>query len=250
MAHDRALVTSLSGDPLISPGLAMASDPDTVAALEEILQYRFSDRRQLELALTHSSLKQSKSDPSYERLEFLGDRVLGLVIAELMLEKFPDAAEGKLAPRLAALVSGATLADIARTLGLGGFIRMTDGEAAAGTNARDSVLADCCEAVIGAMYMDGGLDAAGTFIRRLWKPLIRDVEPRVAKTALQEWLQGRGLPLPEYNVVECTGPSHKPVFTVELTVSGQKPVRATGPSKRAAELSAASEMLELIGAGA
>ena len=225
----------------------MASDNDSAAEMEAILQYRFDDRRHLELALTHSSLKQSKNDPSYERLEFLGDRVLGLVIAELMLEKFPDAAEGKLAPRLAALVSGATLADVARSLGLGVYIRMTDGEAAAGTNARDSVLADCCEAVIGAMYMDGGLAAAADFIRRVWKPLIRDVEPRVAKTALQEWLQGRGLPLPEYTVVERTGPSHNPVFTVELTVSGQDAVRARGTSKRAAELSAASEMLERIG---
>tara|TARA_R110000868_G_scaffold29889_6_gene111019 strand:+ start:32418 stop:33104 length:687 start_codon:yes stop_codon:yes gene_type:complete len=225
----------------------MSSARGTPSELEKILQYSFSDSSLLELALTHSSLKQSKTDPSYERLEFLGDRVLGLIIAELLLEQFPKSAEGKLAPRLAALVSGATLADVARSVGLGGFIRMTDGEASAGTNARKSVLADCCEAVIGALYIDGGLDAAGGFIRRVWEPLIRDVEPRVAKTELQEWLQGRGLPLPEYNVVERTGPSHKPEFTVELTVSGQDPVRATGASKRAAELVAAGMMLKQIG---
>lgn len=227
----------------------MTSGPDSVTELEQILRYSFSDKARLQLALTHSSLKQSKNDPSYERLEFLGDRVLGLVIAELMLEKFPGAAEGKLAPRLAALVSGATLADVARSIDLGGFILMTAGEAAAGTNARDSVLADCCEAVIGALYVDGGLDAAGAFIRRVWEPLVRDVEPRVAKTELQEWLQGRGLPLPEYTVVERSGPSHQPVFTVELTVSGRDPVRASGSSKRAAELGAAGEMLQLIGKG-
>ena len=186
-----------------------ASDP--VAELEKTLQYGFADRNRLRLALTHSSLKQSQHDPSYERLEFLGDRVLGLVIAELMLEKFPGAAEGKLAPRLAALVSGATLADVARSIDLGAYILMTDGEAAAGTNARASVLADCCEAIIGALYIDGGLDAA---------------------------------------VVECTDPSHKPVFTVELIVSGRDPVRASGRSKRAAELRAAGEMLQLIGKGA
>tara|TARA_R110002072_G_scaffold227695_1_gene384522 strand:- start:1138 stop:1827 length:690 start_codon:yes stop_codon:yes gene_type:complete len=225
----------------------MTSVPGPVAAFEKVLGYSFTDRNRLHLALTHSSLKQSRTDPSYERLEFLGDRVLGLVIAELMLERFPDAAEGKLAPRLAALVSGATLADVARSLDLGAYILMTDGEAAAGTNARKSVLADCCEAVIGALYLDGGLAAAGEFIRRVWEPLIEDVEPRVAKTELQEWLQGRGLPLPVYEVVERTGPSHKPVFTVELTVSGQDPVRATGTSKRAAELRAAGEMLRMIG---
>lgn len=227
----------------------MTSVPDPVAELEKTLRYSFADKSRLRLALTHSSLKQSRNDPSYERLEFLGDRVLGLVIAELMLERFPGAAEGKLAPRLATLVSGATLADVARSLDLGAYILMTDGEAAAGTNARDSVLADCCEAVIGALYLDAGLGAAGEFIRRVWEPLIQDVEPRVAKTELQEWLQGRGLPLPEYTVVDRSGPSHKPEFTVELTVSGRDPVRASGPSKRAAELLAASEMLELIGKG-
>lgn len=227
----------------------MTSVSESVTELEAILRYSFADKDRLQLALTHSSLKQSKNDPSYERLEFLGDRVLGLVIAELMLEKFPTAAEGKLAPRLATLVSGATLADVARSLDLGRFILMTAGEAAAGTNARNSVLADCCEAVIGALYVDGGLEAAGEFIRRVWEPLIRDVEPRVAKTELQEWLQGRGLPLPEYTVVERTGPSHQPVFTVELTVSGREPVRASGSSKRAAELRAAGEMLHLIGKG-
>ncbi|MFT5486941.1 MAG: ribonuclease-3 [Paracoccaceae bacterium] len=227
----------------------MTSVPDPVAELENILRYSFVDKSRLRLALMHSSLKQSRNDPSYERLEFLGDRVLGLVIAELMLERFPGAAEGKLAPRLATLVSGATLADVARSLDLGAYILMTDGEAAAGTNARDSVLADCCEAVIGALYLDAGLGAAGEFIRRVWEPLIQDVEPRVAKTELQEWLQGRGLPLPEYTVVDRSGPSHKPEFTVELAVSGRDPVRASGPSKRAAEILAAGEMLELIGKG-
>jgi ribonuclease III len=225
----------------------MSSSTADLAELEEILQYAFTDRRRLELALTHSSLKQSKTDPSYERLEFLGDRVLGLVIAEVLLEEFPTASEGKLAPRLATLVSGETLADVARSLDLGRFIRMTEGEAGAGTNTRKSVLADCCEAVIAATYLDGGPEAAAAFVRRLWQPLIKDVEPRVAKTELQEWLQGRGLPLPEYSVVDRTGPSHNPEFTVELAVSGQGPVRASGTSKRAAELKAAQMMLEQIG---
>jgi ribonuclease-3 len=225
----------------------MGSPKFVLEELEQILEYNFKDKRYLELALTHSSLKKSHADPSYERLEFLGDRVLGLIIAELLLEEFPDDAEGKLAPRLATLVSGATLAEVARGLELGRFIRMTDGEVGAGTNTRESVLADCFEAIIAAMYLDGGPRAAQSFVGRLWKPLLEGVEPRVAKTALQEWLQGRGLPLPEYTVVERTGPSHQPKFTIELAVSGRQPVRATGPSKRAAEQSAAQEMLERIG---
>lgn len=225
----------------------MASSSVSLEELEQVLRYGFRDKRHLELALTHSSLKQSKSDPSYERLEFLGDRVLGLIVAELLLEEFPNDAEGKLAPRLAMLVSGATLADVARSLDLGRYIRMTDGEAGAGTNTRTSVLADCCEAIIAAVYLDGGPDAATAFVGRLWRPLLMEIEPRVAKTALQEWLQGRGLPLPEYNVVERTGPSHKPEFTVELVVSGREPVQATGSSKRAAELKAAQIMLDRIG---
>lgn len=227
----------------------MISGPSPVTELEKTLHYSFEDKSRLKLALTHSSLKQSKNDPSYERLEFLGDRVLGLVIAELMLEKFPGAAEGKLAPRLATLVSGATLADVARSLDLGSHILMTEGEATAGTNARESVLADCCEAVIGALYLDGGLGVAGEFIRRVWGPFVLDAEPRVAKTELQEWLQGCGLPLPEYTVVDRSGPSHEPVFTVELAVSGRDPVRASGLSKRAAEILAASEMLKMIDKG-
>ncbi|MGB0630076.1 MAG: ribonuclease III [Alphaproteobacteria bacterium] len=222
---------------------ASGRDP---AELEEILGYRFEDSSLLIRALTHSSLKKSSADPSYERLEFLGDRVLGLIIAELLIEEFPDSAEGKLAPRLAALVSGRTLADVAQTLGLGDFIRMTDGEAAAGTNARASVLADCCEAVIGAVYRDGGLEAAKTLVRRFWEPLLADVEPRVAKTELQEWAQGRGLPLPRYTVVDRQGPAHAPEFTIELEIAERDPVRATGSSKQAAEQAAASKMLTLV----
>ena len=216
------------------------------AELETILDYRFRDDSVLIRALSHSSLKKTGSDPSYERLEFLGDRVLGLIVAELLIEQFPDSPEGKLAPRLAALVSGSTLADVSRTLGLGNFIRMTEGEVAAGTNDRASVLADCCEAVIGAVYRDGGLEAATTLVRRFWEPLVETVEPNVAKTELQEWAQGRGLPLPRYTVVDRQGPAHAPVFTIELEVSGREPARATGPSKQTAEQAAAAEMLATI----
>ena len=216
------------------------------AELEEILGYRFNDSGLLTRALTHSSLKNSGNDASYERLEFLGDRVLGLIIAELLIDEFPDSAEGKLAPRLASLVSGRTLADVARNLGLAKFILMTDGEAAAGTNERDSVLADCCEAIIGSVYRDGGLDAATTLVRRYWIPLLVEVEPRVSKTELQEWVQGRGLPLPRYTVVDRQGPAHAPEFTIELKIATEDPILATGTSKQAAEQAAAAEMLALV----
>lgn len=217
--------------------------------IEERLDYRFDDPRIIERALTHTSLRRSKSDPSYERLEFLGDRVLGLIVAEMLLERFREEPEGKVATRLAALVSGRTLADVARSIDLADHIRMTEGETAAGTGDRDSVLADCCEAVIGALYRDGGLEAAKGFVHRMWIPLVDEVDPRVAKTDLQEWLQQRGLPLPRYTVVRREGPAHQPEFTVELTVDGQSPVTATGPSKRAAEQKAAELMLDQIGAG-
>ena len=216
------------------------------AELEEILGYRFNDSGLLTRALTHSSLKNSGNDASYERLEFLGDRVLGLIIAELLIDEFPDSAEGKLAPRLASLVSGRTLANVARNLGLAKFILMTDGEAAAGTNERDSVLADCCEAIIGSVYRDGGLDAATTLVRRYWIPLLVEVEPRVSKSELQEWVQGRGLPLPRYTVVDRQGPAHAPEFTIELKIATEDPILATGTSKQAAEQAAAAKMLTLV----
>lgn len=216
------------------------------AELEEILGYRFNDSGLLTRALTHSSLKNSGNDASYERLEFLGDRVLGLIIAELLIDEFPDSAEGKLAPRLASLVSGRTLADVARNLGLAKFILMTNGEAAAGTNERDSVLADCCEAIIGSVYRDGGLDAATTLVRRYWIPLLVEVEPRVSKSELQEWVQGRGLPLPRYTVVDRQGPAHAPEFTIELKIATEDPILATGTSKQAAEQAAAAEMLAVV----
>lgn len=215
-------------------------------SLEDILDYRFRNPRLIERALTHTSLRQSKSDPSYERLEFLGDRVLGLLVAELLMQRFPRSVEGKLAARLATLASGRTLADVARSIGLEAHVQVGQGETAAGTHRRGSVLADCLEAVIGAVYRDGGLDEARRLVWRLWEPLIDEVEPRVAKTELQEWLQKQGLPLPVYEVVRREGPAHKPLFTIELTVPGREPIRATGASKRAAEQEAAAMMLDQI----
>lgn len=218
-----------------------------VTALQVVLGYTFENPGRLDRALTHTSLRQSRSDPSYERLEFLGDRVLGLLVAELLMDRFPGAQEGDLARRLAALVSGSTLAGIARSIDLERYIQVGQGENAAGTHRRGSVLADCLEAIIGAMFRDGGLEAARLFVRRIFTPLIEEVETRVAKTDLQELVQGRGLPLPVYEVVEREGPAHRPTFTVRLTVLGQEPVLGVGNSKRAAEVEAAARMLEAIG---
>lgn len=216
-------------------------------ALERILGHDFADPRLLEQALTHASMEPSRRAASYERLEFLGDRVLALVVAELLLERFPDAPEGRVAPRHALLVSGRVLAGVGRTISLPRFIRSGPSGRGEPPGSRDSVVADCCEAIIGALHRDGGLDAARAFVRRRWDGMIEDVEPRVAKTALQEWALKRGLPPPDYVVTNRSGPDHEPVFTVEVTVAGRPAAAGTGPSRRAAEREAAETMLGRIG---
>lgn len=160
------------------------------------------------MALTHPSAARPGEAPSYERLEFLGDRVFGLIVADMLMTRFPDESEGDLARRHASLVSRDSLAIVARMLDLGRFVRMSAGEAGAGTGDSSSVLADSLEAVFGALYQDGGLVAATPVIERLWSPLIEaaPLPPREAKTALQEWAQARGLPLPDYRTVAEEGP--------------------------------------------
>ena len=204
------------------------------------LGHRFRRPDLLIEALTHPSAAGGRA-PSYERLEFLGDRVLGLIVAHMLIARFPFEAEGELARRHAPLVSRDGLVQVARTLKLGRHIRMTPGEAAVGTRDNDSVLADTLEAVLGALYLDGGLAAAEAVIEEQWSPLIAVVAspPRDAKSALQEWAQARGRPLPAYETIDETGPAHRPVFTVEVRVEGLAPQRATGGSKRVAEQAAA-----------
>ena len=232
MAGGDSLVQNLSGHRM--------------TAIESLLDYRFRDPGLLMQALTHASLSRSRTDRSHDRLEFLGDRVLALIVAEMLLERFPSSSEGRIARRHADLVSGRTLARVGRDLSLPEYLRTGD----AATGARSSVIAGCCEAIIGALYRDGGLDAARSFVHRHWTPLIGEAEPRSPKTDLQEWCQGRGLPLPEYTLVDRSGPSHEPVFTIELVVEGCPPVRATGPARRVAERSAAEKALDQIGAEA
>lgn len=194
-------------------------------------------------ALTHPS---SSDQRTYERLEFLGDRVLGLVISEWLFKNYEDATEGDIAPKLNELVSKEACADVAATLGLGAHIIMAAGEIEAGGREKKSILGDVIEAIIAALYLDGGFDPASEFIHRQWKEMFdRADDIRVdAKTRLQEWAQAQALPLPEYIVTSREGPDHAPVFTVEVTVEGYPSVEGMGTSKRSAERAAATLMLE------
>lgn len=218
-----------------------------LTSLCERIGYRFADPSYLQRALTHSSFADGDMRKSFdnERLEFVGDRVLGLVVAELLFTEFPTSSEGQLAPRFNALVRKEACADVARELGLGAFMRMSAGEAQAGGRAKDAILGDCCEALIAAIYLDGGFEAARRFVRAFWTPKLSLVEqpPRDAKTILQEWLQGRGLRPPRYVLVDRTGPDHAPEFTISIEIEGLAPVQARAGSKRAAEQMAAELLL-------
>ncbi len=219
-----------------------------MADLEEALGYRFQNRMLLEEALTHRSVS-GPGHVGYDRLEFLGDRVLALVVAEMLYRRFPDEEEGALAKRLVALVRRETLAEVAAALELGVHIRMSRGESNGGGRFNEAMLSDVAEAVIAAVYLDGGLAPAEDFIDRYWRPLLeRTAEPpKDPKTALQEWAQARGLELPVYRLVEQTGPDHAPQFTIEVNVVGQPPKKACGKSKRLAEQDAAAKMLDAVG---
>jgi ribonuclease III len=215
--------------------------------LEERIGYVFVQKTNLERALTHisaASPKQGRSG-SYQRLEFLGDHVLGLVISDMLFRAFPKADEGELSRRLADLVRRETCADVARAIDLGSALKLGTSEANAGARRRTAILADVCEALIGAVFVDGGYPAAAALIERLWRErMLKPPRPlRDAKTMLQEWAQGRGLPTPSYREVERTGPHHNPEFRVAVDVAERLPAEGKGRSKRAAEQAAAAEML-------
>lgn len=214
---------------------------------EDALGHRFSDPSLLEQALTHRSV-EAAGRQDYERLEFLGDRVLALVVTEILMQSFPAEREGSLARRLAALVRQETLSEVSREIGLGAHLRLSRGEAEGGGRENDAILADACEAVIAAIYRDGGLEAARGFIERHWRPRVLAVTapPQDAKTALQEWAQGRGLPLPSYVVVSREGPDHAPAFTVRVAIAGGPAAEGQGSTKRVAEQAAARRALESL----
>jgi ribonuclease-3 len=215
-----------------------------VHPLEDILGHRFADQALLTQALTHRGARAvDRPIGTNERLEFLGDRVLGLVIAEALLAAFPDENEGALAARLAALVSAPALARVADGFGLAQFIKVAPGQRA--DDRTTAVLADACEAVIGALYLDGGLGIAARFINDHWAALIReDVRPpKDAKTTLQEWAQGRGLPLPVYRTITESGPAHAPHFVMEVAIEGFPAAQGEGRTKRGATQAAAAALL-------
>ncbi len=222
-------------------------------ALEAAVGHTFTNPALLVEALTHPSAVQRRraNRRNYERLEFLGDRVLGLVVADLLWRRFPDDAEGELTRRHTALVRQETLAEVGRSLGLGTWLVVSPGEAAAGMRENSSVLADVCEAVIAALFLDGGLAAASRFVERNWEARLAasGAPPRDPKTALQEWAQARGLPLPLYRTIATEGPAHRRRFTVTVDVSGLPSATATGATKRAAETAAAAAALASLDVG-
>jgi len=207
-------------------------------------------------ALTHPSAitlrrqgrRRTAVQHGYERLEFLGDRVLGLVIAELLWRRFDDEPEGDLTRRMTHLVQRNALARVALAIGLDRHLTLSRSEAAAGAARNPGILADVCEAVIAAIYVDAGFDAAAEFIQRWWAPLIAEMDdpPSDPKTALQEWAQARGLGLPTYRLVATSGPDHAPLFTVAARVAEFAEADATGPSKRAAEAGAAATLMRRL----
>jgi ribonuclease-3 len=216
-------------------------------SLEERIGYRFSDLALLNSALSHiSALKGSRNRAgSYQRLEFLGDHVLGLVISDMLFRAFPKADEGELSRRLADLVRKETCAEIARAIDLGAAIRLGSSEVNAGGRKRPAILADVCEALIGAVYLDGGYAAAEAMVGRLWEARMRTTaQPlRDPKTVLQEWAQARGLPTPAYREVARSGPDHNPEFRVAVQLPQLAPAEGSGRSKRAAEQAAAAAMM-------
>jgi ribonuclease-3 len=219
----------------------------TATALESRIGYKFTDATLLESALSHiSALKGARNRASsYQRLEFLGDHVLGLVISDMLFRTYPKADEGELSRRLADLVRKETCAEIAATVDLGPAIRLGSSEANAGARKRPAILADVCEAVIGAVYVDGGYKAAEDLIERLWQVrMSATAQPlRDPKTVLQEWAQARGLPTPTYREVARSGPDHSPEFRVAVQLPAFAPAEGMGRSKRTAEQNAAAAML-------
>jgi len=230
----------------------MAGAPASLALLEEALGHTFDKSELLLEALTHPSAVRRRgiSRRGYERLEFLGDRVLGLIVAELLWRRFPTEAEGELTRRHTHLVRRDALAEVAQAVGLGAQVIVSPGEDAAGVRENQSVLADVCEAVIAALYLDGGLPAARRFVESRWETRLSALgePPRDPKTTLQEWVQARGLPLPAYRTVATEGPAHRRRFTVTVSVEGLNPATASGTSKRAAETAAAAAALATLDA--
>ncbi len=228
---------------------------EAATGLQERIGYNFRDPGLLERALTHRSFSNEHRElrsPNNERLEFLGDTVLGFVIGDLIYKAFPNLQEGALSKIKAHLVSATTLAAKGRDLNLGRYLRMGAGEARSGGSEKLSLIADAFEAVVAAIYLDGGLAAAEAFVRGVFMPDVAgidvgDLSFHDYKTALQETAQGLGLPLPEYRVVDEYGPDHEKCFVVEVFWNGEAFAYGKGSSKREAQRKGAKEALKKLG---
>lgn len=223
------------------------ANPHYLGDLERGLGYSFQDPQLLRRALTHSSARGGDSAiRDNERLEFLGDRVLALVIVDALLRAYPDDREGDLARRTNRLVRRETCTEVAQSVDLGQFVILADSEAASGGRQKGTILADAMEAIVGAIFLDAGYQAAKTAILHLWSERIAGVDTVDvdAKTALQEWAQGNNFPLPKYRVVSRSGPDHAPNFVLEVSVGDEISALGEGPSKRIAEQAAAAAALE------
>ena len=223
-----------------------------LSALESRLGYRFRDADLASLALTHLSAHTAGGQTrvqSYQRLEFLGDRVLGVAIADRLYAAFPHASEGELSRRFAKLVRRETCAEIAAEWDVGPHVLLGQGEAKGGGRKKAAILSDVCESLIGAVFVDGGYDAARALVLRSWGARITvDAEPaRDAKTAVQEWAQARALAAPRYEEVERSGPAHAPHFVMRVLLAGYAPEQGAATSKRAAEQAAAQAFLDRWG---
>jgi ribonuclease-3 len=216
-------------------------------AVAAMLGYSFNDKAMLRHALTHPSTSKGQTD--YQRLEFLGDRVLALVIAEELYRQNPSHREGQMANMHSNLVRGGVCGEIGRQLGLGEFIAVGQSEKRKGVNLNNTVIGDVVEALIGGIYLDGGLEAARSFVLRNWAHRLATGASVVKdpKTSLQEWALARGLPIPDYKVIKREGLEHSPVFTVELLVMDKQACTGSGPSKRLAEMAAAEDFLKREG---
>jgi len=219
--------------------------------LYQKIGYVFNNQDLLKEALTHpsSSINEyGKREENYERMEFLGDAVLCFVITELLISEYKLEKEGSLAKRRAALVCKDTLANIAEKFKLGEYLIMTEGEEHSGGRSNCNNLENSLEALIGAIYLDGGIDNVSKFIHKFWAPIAKEMKdaPKDPKTTLQEWSQKHGKKIPQYHIIESSGPSHAPIFTVEVTVEGLEPVNASANSKKLAERLAAELLLKNI----
>ena len=229
----------------------MNARADAVAALERRLGRAFDNPTLLERALTHASVAGGLGKVrDNEVLEFIGDRVIGLLAAERLAQLYPASPEGDLAPRLNAVVSREACARVARRIDLGPALRLSGAETKTGGRDKESILAGACEAVMAAIYQDGGLEAARAAFLDLWAEVFAEMgepRPRDPKTTLQEWAQGQGKPLPTYSVIDRSGPDHQPLFTTEVKVQGLEPAQAQGRSRQEAEKAAAAVLLQREG---